>query len=371
MRPRALVAPLVVAAVLVAAEAAPGKPYRWVDEHGTVHYSDQPPPSVSPPTGRQSEPAGAAPAPTVPALPPGPPPTSPSRATPPEPPPVASPEPAGPPTGASAPPPEPERPSLSPPPPMPGVSQTAQEIMELSGLDRWIDHVANSVRGEFGRYRFRIANPEAAWAALAQAFRREALAASAAQALMRSLEPDDVTPLLAWLRSPLSRKVTELQAASTTAAGQNEYRTFVSKLPDAPPPTARLTLIQRLERERQVAEFQVQMARAVRGSLARVLAPLKTSPGRGREDADDARPRSEEWARFHAVTMMLFAYRSLTEEELAEYARFSESAVGARSLKIYEESLGEALRAAEQRAAAALKGLSSPTARAAGTAARP
>lgn len=284
---------------------------------------------------------------------------APPMPSPPPPAPPAGAEPAGPPAAPSAPPPEPERSGVV----APGGS--VREIMDLSGLDHWIDYLANSARGEFGRYRWRISKPDAAWAALAQAFRRDALAATAAQVLLGAVAPDDVAPLLAWLRSPLSRKITELQAELTAPARQQEYRTFVSKLPDAPPPAARVALIQRLERERQVAQFQVEMARVVRASMARVLSPLKTSTGRFRdgEEADDTQPRSEEWAHFYAVTMMLFAYRSLTAEELAEYARFSESPLGGRLLKIYEESLREAVRIAEQRAVAALRGLTPPTAR--------
>jgi hypothetical protein len=352
---RALVGPLIVAAMLVAAEGADGKPHRWVDEHGTVHYSDQPPPppaeAVSPPTGRPSEPPGPAPAPAAPAPPPPPPPE----------PPTTSPRPGGPPAAASVRPPEPEPPRLSAPP-QPGASEAVREIIDLSGLDHWIDYLANSARGEFGRYRWQIAKPEAAWAALSQAFGRDALAATVGQALMRTVEPHDVGPLLAWLRSPLSRKITELQAALTNPARQHEYRTFVTKLPDARPPAARLALIHRLERERQVTEFQLELAGAARASVARVLAPLQASTGRvpGVEDTDDTRPRGEDGARFHAVTLMLFAYRNLTDGELDEYVRFSESPAGRRSLTIYEESLREAVRVAEQRAAAALQLQASP-----------
>src|SRR5256712_14189121 len=60
---------------------------------------------------------------------------------------------------------------------------------------------------------------------------------------------------------------------------------------------------------------------------------------------------------------MVWAYGCRTAEELAEYARFSESPLGGRLLKIYEESLREAVRIAEQRAVAALRGLTPPTAR--------
>src|SRR2546428_13222695 len=63
---------------------------------------------------------------------------------------------------------------------------------------------------------------------------------------------------------------------------------------------------------------------------------------------------------------MVWAYGCRTAEELAEYARFSESPLGGRLLKIYEESLREAVRIAEQRAVAALRGLTPPTARRAG-----
>jgi hypothetical protein len=350
MTRRALLFGLVTAAVLVAQDGAHGKPHRWVDEQGNVHYSDQPPPGTAKPVEQASPPAGRPREPIRPE-----PAREPVPAPRPAPAPPASPEPSDPPAVSSALPSEPERPEVV----APGIP--VREIMNLSGLDHWIDYLANSARGEFGRYRWRISQPDAAWAALTQAFRRDALAATAAQVLLRTVEPDDVAPMLAWLRAPLSRKITELQAELTAPTRQQEYRTFVSKLPDAPPPSARIALIQRLERERQVAQFQVEMPRAVRASMARVLSPLKTSTGRFRNgEEDDTRPRNEEWARFYAVTMMLFAYRSLTDEELAEDAQFSESPLGVRWLKIYEESLREALRIAEQRAAAALRG---PTAR--------
>lgn len=342
---------LVVTAALLAPASAAATTYRWVDEHGTVHYSDQPP--RKPPAPIESgSPAGQRPAPEPePSVPPRPP--TPLQT----PPPVASPRPT-PVTPARAPAAPAPAPKVAPPPAAsrPQSLELAREVVELSGIDRYLENLALTVRGEFGRLFWRLEDGQAAWQAVAPLFRRDVMTASATEVLARHLESQHTPALLDWLRSPLYRRINRLEVEASSPASQSKYRQFVSGLPDSGIPPRRLATVQKMERASRAAEFQVEMERAVRQALRQALSPLLAS-GRGADGqgVEEAGRDETERMRVELLTVVMFAYRTLTDAELEAYARFEASPAGLWASGVFRECLREALRAAEQRATLAIK----------------
>jgi hypothetical protein len=396
MMARALVSAALLA-LLASAVPAAAQPYRWIDERGNVHYADSPPrnPPASlenlnpaaryrriPPAGASDSPdaktavpaqvpARPAPAPPgkLPSHAPARPAVSPPRAPAPT---DAVPQPATPPRAAppapSAPRPESPRPRPAPsgpaparPAPPPPIVPTdtgdaIHELMALSGMESYLDGLATRAREEFVRRRWRLADPESAWAGVARGFHAEALAATARRTLENGLSAADREALLAWFRSPLVARARRLQHDASSAAQAAQYRAFVSRLADAPPPATRVARVQWFERQARMAKFQTEVTHAVRDAVQRVLAPLTVRGRRGAVEEDDGRIGAEEEdARFFYVTMMLFAYRTLSDEELDEAAHFAASPLGTRFTALTRESVRAALRAAEQDAMAALR----------------
>jgi hypothetical protein len=327
-------------AVLGLAIAGPAlaQPYRWVDEQGSVHYGDRPP--ANPPASLENlNPASrhrtALPEPTPPT--PAAPGQTPAATAP------AAVEPAPPATLA------PDRFAYA------EQLRVAQEILTSSGMDRWLDHLVTVSRSEFARFRWQLSQPQAAWVALGQGFRREEMAGPAAECLARGLRADDRAAVLEWYRSPLGERARQLRDDVQTPQRQVDYRNFVGRLPDAPPP-ARLGLIQALERETRMAALQVEVEHRARRAVADALRPLLAPDQRSDEPADERSEAEEERMRFLSVTMMLFAYRRLSDVDLQEMTRFATSPPGARFTQLYGRCVRAALDAAERRAILAVRG---------------
>src|SRR5262245_3136376 len=361
---------------LLAAAPVAAQPYRWVDEDGSVHYGDQPP-QPAPPTlenlnpnarPRRPDPSPAKAAPAQPA---------PVQAAPPPP---APPQPASEPTPAVAPSrevrsaptrhaPQPVIEALPAPPEEGRV--LVREVMELSGIDRYLEDVARSAQGDLARLAWSTREPSAAWAALAPVFRRDVMAAATAAALARRLENEHLPGLIAWLHSPEHRQLRQAELDAAKPANHRVYRQFVAALADPNAKLPHLSLVQQLERSGRGADRHLALERALRLSMRRAVAPLTV---RVLDDEDEeTSPRAEERTRFWLMTGTLFAYRGLGSAQIEAAVRFERSPAGVWFTTIAWESLEEAVRVVEQRATAAIKAVAtrslSPREPGAGTAA--
>jgi len=374
--PRRPLAVLVSLIALASGIPAAAQPYRWVDAHGNVHYTDRPPQQGAVkienmnPAARHRASATPPPGPAEPARS-TPEPAQASRSAPAEPSRSTAPVPAVPtasaPVASNAPPPRPAAParqtSTSEPEPTASVPATtatgdddapalARDLMRLSGVDDWLDRIVTLARDEFGQLRWWLDNAEAAWAALARGFRRDEMTPAAARCMLGGLAAGEREAVLALLRSPLVQRTQRLRDEAANPARGRDYRQFVSKLPNAPPPSTRVALVQTLEREGGAAGFEIEMRRAVHHAVNDVLRPLMTRGRHALEEPDThaSRAAEDESVRFQSVTMLLFAYRSLSREDLEELVRIARSPGRARFLEVQRDCIRAALAAAERRA---------------------
>lgn len=345
---------LLLAALLAAPAAA--QPYRWVDEQGNVHYADRPP-QPPPPTLENLNPAArqrrAAPPVVEPA--PGQPAPEPPAASPTPTPPSA---PTQPPTPATV---QTRRaPSASAPPTAQGRIRedrrgVAREIMDLAGIDRYLEDLARTAQGDLARLAWSTRDPNAAWAALVPVLRRDVITGATAAALARRIDSEHLPALLAWLRSPEHLKLRQAEREAAQPASQHLYRRFVASLAEPNAKIPNLSSIQQLERAGRGPERHVALEHALRLAMQRAVAPLVRRPP-GDED-DDVRPRAEERVRFWLLTASLFAYRGLGSAHIEAAIRFERSAAGLWFTAIAWESLEEAVTVVEQRAAAAVRAI--------------
>jgi hypothetical protein len=350
---------IVIALVLASTAPIAAKTYRWVDEHGTVHYTDQPPPKKSAPlpdpapAPQRQDPSASptmAPAPQAPQAPTQTAPTSrtprsapaPTAPAPPPPAPQTTPAPAGPAPSAVA----PER--------RDEATALALELIELSGMDRSLEHLAEIARQTAYTKIWRRRDVQRTWSTLMPLLRRDVLAKPATACVARHLGAGPSTEMMAWVRSPLGAKIQKLEAELASSGGRQEYRKFVIGLPDTKIQPARLEIVQRMEERSRMAERQSELEASMRAAMGRVL-----GQGQSDEDNDDDESRdrlaTNEHNRFWAVTAMLFAYHNLTEAELQTYDRFDASPTGVWFTNTYWGCLRETVKATEQRLTEALK----------------
>jgi hypothetical protein len=360
--------PALVLVLVLLAPAASAQPYRWVDEHGAVHYADRPP-HPAPPTLENMNPAARHrrpdPAPVTSATPAAAtPPAQPAPAQ------VAAPSatvapsaerPAVPPS-RRAPPPVEAQPTSPVPEPARATSgaaredgkSIAREVMELAGIERYVDNLARGAHGDLARLAWSTRDPGAAWAALAPVFRPDVVAAATATALTRRLEGHHLPALMAWLHSSEHQQIRQAELEAAKPVNHRLYRQFVSSLTDSGAKLPHLSLVQQLERFGRGADRHLALDRALRHSMRRAVAPIAVRSGSD-DDEEEVSTRTEERTRFWLVTATLFAYRGLGSTQIEAAVRFERSPAGVWFTGVAWESLEEAVQVVEQRAAAAIR----------------
>lgn len=210
------------------------------------------------------------------------------------------------------------------------------ELLELSGLRAQLGALALGIRAELQELRpgldarDRVGMDRIA----ARHFDPGMLYARVRLELGRRVDRAKLGAALAWYRSPLGRRITRHEVAAISA----------ERGATPPPSDERLALVQRLDERGGASETTLDVAMTLVRSLARSSAPRR--PARLRLTSDQVEERIR-LARIEGLTPiriaclqhMLFAYRELTDVELAGYVRFVESPAG----QWYVEAMNRAL----------------------------
>jgi len=262
--------------------------YRWVDAHGAVTYSDRPqPPSEV-----------VAPAPE---------PVSVRKATP------------------AAPPVEPARTGPA----------TVEELLELSGLKAQLAGIASRLAGQLQptQGQMSLKDQTAVDRILARAVSHDKIYALVRDELRRDVDRVRLEATVAWLRSPVARKIAALEVASSEPATEQKIGVYAASLKANPPPAPRVELLQKLDWISGAAETSADIVAAVTRSVSKAVSATSPPaqslrPGQIESRAEEIRTRVSESIRQAQLVSMLYTYQSLEDAELAEYVRFSASDAG-------------------------------------------
>ncbi len=301
---RRTLAMLMVLGLVLPAVPAAARNYRWVDQSGNVRYSDQPPrleevaPSASIAT------PGAAPAPRYP------------------------------------------------------VHPAVDELLEMSGLKRQMKTIALDAREQvhqsLGHLEPRDLKGVAA--ATARTLDPDIVYASVLDEFSQSMDDTKVAAVRLWYRSPLGRKLTEIELASATPERQRELTAFVAEWQVKPPAPTRVALIQRLDAAAGATEMSVELIVGITQAVVRVADPYLPPERRLKPGQLDAQARQIRLATLEAfrqgnTVAMLYVYRNVEDQDLARYIQFLESEAGAWYGNTLRRSVVYALAAAVERTA--------------------
>jgi hypothetical protein len=272
-----------VALLGASASLALARTYRWVDRHGNVTYSDRPPQSSE-----------AAPPPAAPAPP------------------------------ASA---QPRRP----------VHPVADELLEACGFKRQVPSIAERARHNLvqGMEPLGADDKSVVDRVSGEAFRADALYGLIREEFSQHVDDTKVKDVLAWYRTPLARRLTELEVAFTTSTSrERELAQFVARLRVEQLDPRRVELIQRLDAASGATETSLELLMAVAQAVLRVAdsylpAARRLKPGQLDSQARQIRLQSQDMLRQANTLSMLYVYRSLEDGDLARYIQFLESEAGA------------------------------------------
>lgn len=146
-------------------------------------------------------------------------------------------------------------------------------------------------------------------------------------------DPARVKVVLEWLRSPLGRRITKLEEATSTQEGMAALQAYARTLADVPPTPERVAFAERLDAAIHATDHAVDAALRSNFVIAVALNAARPVPDRlGFEhlrslinaQRDQFRPMVQQ------VTLVsfLYMYRELSEEDLERYITFYETEAG-------------------------------------------
>ncbi len=197
---------------------------------------------------------------------------------------------------------------------------TVDNYLSVSGIKTALDQLPPKIAGElFGSLP--AGTPEVAREALVQsyddAYPNGAITEGAAKALKSGNDGSRLNRLIKVVSSPLALKMTALELKEPTP---EEAKNFTATLASKPPGPQRVALLKELLDETRSVEAYARIAEVTTESLL-----VATSSGcaddvkRIREGAAQRRAMIRQAVSSSAMLGLLYAYRSVTDDELREY----------------------------------------------------
>lgn len=206
------------------------------------------------------------------------------------------------------------------------------ELLELTGLRRSLAQVPELAQMLVQKQAGQLSPSDQARLAegVARALRWEALGGPVRDALQAGFDPARVSTLLAWLRAPLARRLTDLEVAASSPEAQREIERLAAQLQTSRPPQTRIALIQRLDTASGSADMNVDFMVAIFKTMAETVVRRQgvaatARPGEMDQYVKQLRAQLEQPIRTSAFLFMLYAYRSVSEADLEQYVQFMES----------------------------------------------
>ena len=168
-------------------------------------------------------------------------------------------------------------------------------------------------------------------------------------------EPARLEEALAWLHSPLSKKMTQFEVVSSTLEGQQQLLQFAAGLASNPPSEARVGLVLRLDEAIQASDLSIDMLALVTRAMVEGTQPLLPPEKKiSKEDLEMQleymKPALKPTMKSTVLVSFLCTYRAASDEELNQYAGYWESESGQWLNRITSEAWLEAMSAAGREA---------------------
>ncbi|WP_157039982.1 DUF2059 domain-containing protein [Pelobacter propionicus] len=167
--------------------------------------------------------------------------------------------------------------------------------------------------------------------------------------LLHHTDTSYVEDILRWLNTPLARKITREELSASASGQQANMLHYLADLQATPPPQRRIALVQEVERVTHLSELTTRIVMEVtRGMMESINLAL---PEGDREPLDDNLEEMEtmgpvirEGFRQQMILTSFYAYRNISDKELADYIGFYDSDLGRREIRITGDALGHVLR---------------------------
>lgn len=217
-----------------------------------------------------------------------------------------------------------------------GTTPTAiDEVLELYGVTEQVEQLAGMLLASLDQQQAQL-DPEV-YRVLRNAFEftftSEKLYNRLAASFAEQANEAQLARTLTWLQTPLSRKMTGLELAANTREAMAGLQKYSALIESQPPPQPRRALIERFDETvgatRLALEVQVAVLRALlEGANSLLPQERQSAPEQVDSLVTRMRAQFQEPLRQQVQVSLLYTYREVSDDELAEYLTYWETEDG-------------------------------------------
>lgn len=250
-----------------------------------------------------------------------------------------------PPLGAPAPPaaPEPARaPAAEPkalvPEPTPGPidpKALIEETLELSGAKRQVLQIPSVCQSQLSERQGRMKPADYARLSktVAESYRSDTLYKAVTDTFKSRFDEKRLLAVRHAWHSPLFKRIAALEAQASAPEAAARIQEFAAELRRVPPHADRLALIRRVDAATGSTDFNIEIVLATIRGMALGMDPMmpasqRLKPGQLDQILSDMRTQIRAPLKNQVLVSLLYAYQSLTDEELRAYLAHLESDAG-------------------------------------------
>lgn len=225
-----------------------------------------------------------------------------------------------------------------------------REVLRLSGDEEQLAQFPALLQGQLAQVQSTL--PPKTYAVLsnafAEAYRPEFLYAAVVEHFQANGDSKALKAIREWLRTPLAEKMTRLQVEAGTLEAQQQLMEFAAGLEANPPSEARQRLVVRLDETVGVTELGLIVLEAttraiLEGAQASRPPQQRLNPSEIDQTVNGALAQSRGTIKVQTLLTLLFTYRSVSDQELAEYVAFWETDLGRWFSRTQREAYQKAL----------------------------
>jgi len=216
---------------------------------------------------------------------------------------------------------------------------TAKRLIVASGLAAQLPGLQSQMVAQLAEQRGKLPDAlvESLIDAVREAFRPDVMREDVTNVVAKTIALEDMNAALAWLETPVGRRVTRAEEEGSAATDPARLQQFIEREQKAKPSPARAQLLKELFEATYVEETTVRTVEAV--ALGMALGMDSTQPAEKRlglarlqAEVKKALPADEVRQKLRETLPLFYAYtyRDVKDADLASYLAFLRSASGKR-----------------------------------------
>lgn len=232
-------------------------------------------------------------------------------------------------------------------PDLSGLDENAiiTQILELSGIKKEIEQIPDHFNAFSKEQESRM--PPELYAKFTQAtnesFQPELIYEHVLNYLKVYFNRERFLAVLNWLESPLSKKMSQLEVEASTPEATEQMEDFFNILQSSPATKERLALAQRYDEVFGASEFVIKIQIAIFQAMTKAVDAFMPESERLKEGqlnqmSNELKAQLQLPVKNSSLMGFLYAYRSVSDEDLIKYLDFYASDTGKWFTKIMQEA---------------------------------